>query len=179
MAETLNVPTILRQLDEFDFVGVFDRGVPNRERFVFRSTRQVKLSEYIVTLAAKTDPPQPGLPASFLPIPQYTLWFNYEGLIGSGFWIFVYTGPGERQMTRESSTKEPALVLHWGLKNTVLNDPMTEPVLLHLEGLAGPSLPRFPTLVLSPVPETDEQNQLLKSIRAYVTKELEDQAKKK
>jgi hypothetical protein len=176
------MPTVLRQLDEFNFLGVFDRGVPNRERFVFRPTRQVKLSEYIVSLAVKVDAPRPGLPVSFLPIPEYTLWFNYEGLIGPDYWIFVYTGPGERQMTKEATTKEPALVLHWGIENTIMGDPATEPVLLHLEGIAGPSLPSFSNILrnpLNPLPESDVQNALLESIQAYLTKQLEDQAKKK
>jgi hypothetical protein len=182
MPTALQVPTFLRTLDEFSFLGVFDRGVPNRERFVFRPTRQVKLSEYIVSLAAKVDSPRPGLPVTFLPIPEYTLWFNHEGMIGPDYWIFVYTGPGERQMTKEAATKEPALVLHWGLENTVLSDPATEPILLHLDGIAAPSISLFSNILQNlhdPMPESDAQNALLERLRALVLKQLEDQAKKK
>lgn len=151
--------TIFRQIDEFVFIGTFDRGVPNNERFVFRPTRQIRLAEYLICLALRIKNDKPGWPDSFLPIPKYTLWLNHEGIIGPNYWIFVYTGPGDRQMTSEVTTGEPALVLHWGLDHTVLAEGGVEPVIFHLEGILGSSMPTFATLLQNPAPQSEAMNE--------------------
>lgn len=131
----------LRQIDELAFIGIYDRGVPNRERIVLRPTRRIALAEYIVALGLKA----PG--GLVRPLPNNLFWFSDEITIEPPYWIFLYTGPGERLFTTLQATKDPALVLHWGRATTLLQNPEIEPVVLQLGGILQPSAPTWEELL--------------------------------
>jgi hypothetical protein len=131
----------LRQIDELEFVGIYDRGVPNKERIVLRPTRRITLAEYVVNLGLKA----PG--GLVRPLPNNLFWFSDEITIEPPYWIFLYTGPGERLFTTLRSTKEPALVLHWGRPMTILQNPQVEPLVFHLGGILQPSAPSWEELL--------------------------------
>jgi hypothetical protein len=129
-----------RQIDELVLEGVYDRGVPNRERIVLRPTQRIRLAEYIVTLALK-------LPGGLVrPITDNMFWFTEEISIEPPYWVFLYTGPGETRFTTLLNTKEPALVVHWGRQATVLSSESIDPVIFHLEGMLAPSAPSWEDL---------------------------------
>ena len=123
---------MLRILDELSIIDVWERGVPNRERIAIKAVNEVDLSNYLLFL---------GLPLAdqlVFPLNEHLFWFGKE-IVVPPTWVIVYTGPGERKITTMKHTGEPALVLHWGKKHTVLNDPDVAPVVVGLEGvLVGP-----------------------------------------
>jgi hypothetical protein len=69
---------------------------------------------------------------------------------------FSFTGPGERRLTKEQHSGEPSLILHWGLRNTVLTDENVEPIIVHLDAILSPStLSLTEILRQQPVPKGD------------------------
>jgi len=119
--------TLLRTIDEITLVGIYDRGEPNAERIAYRAQRPVNLAEYIVCLAA-THPD-----GTVAPLTDRMLWLGGEQ-IDAGYWIFIYTGPGERRITKTTGG-EPAIVIHWGQRQTILTDQRVVPVMFHLDGI--------------------------------------------
>jgi len=119
--------TFLRTIDEIALMGVFEAGIPNQERIAYRAQRQVNLAEYIVCLAA-THPD-----GTVAPLTDHMLWLGGEH-VDAGHWIFVYTGPGERRATK-TLTGEPAIVIHWGYRQTILSDQRIVPAMFHLGGI--------------------------------------------
>lgn len=126
---------LLRILEEFEIVGVWERGVPNKERIAIKAKQSVDLSNYLLFL---------GVPLSdqtAFPLTTDIFWFGKE-IVDSGTWVILYTGPGDRKYTKMESIGEPALVLHWGKKTTILNSENIVPVMVSLEGvLVGPHPP--------------------------------------
>jgi hypothetical protein len=119
---------MVRILDEIEIFGVYDRGVPNEERIALRVKRQINLRDYLMIL---------GVPISeqlAFPLEGNLYHFSSE-LVDSPAWIFFYTGTGERRITREVQTGEPAIVIHWGKQYTILNDERVVPVILGIDGV--------------------------------------------
>ncbi len=114
---------------ELEIWGVYDRGVPNAERIVFKPRIQVNLGNYIVTIGFQ---PQPGTPATL--IQNQLFWFG-ELLVTPPSWVFLYTGPGTPTITHENMTKEPVQSLYWGSKQTLFSNGSIVPVILRLNGI--------------------------------------------
>jgi hypothetical protein len=119
---------MIRILDELEIWGVYDRGLPNRERIVIRTKAPVSLGDYIMFLGV------PGEGQTAWPLIDHVYWFGPENLV-IPMWVFVYTGTGQRLISSEEKTGEPALVLHWGKTRTVLHDPNIVPVIVSIEGI--------------------------------------------
>ena len=64
--------TLLPIIEDIGFSGVYDRGVPNQERVVYRIVHQANLGEYMLSLAA-TDPS-----GNVVPLPNNLLWLGEE-----------------------------------------------------------------------------------------------------
>ncbi len=124
---------ILPTIFEMSLVGVFDRGVPNRERIVLRPTDKVNLHEFFLVLAVRLDN------GMVMPIHNQAFWFPDIELAPPG-WIVVYTGPGTSTRTTIPESGQPAHTFHWGNKQTVLNRPEVVPILFSLGGILTPPL---------------------------------------
>jgi hypothetical protein len=125
---------VLPIIDELAVSGVQDRGIPNSERILLRVLQRVRLTEFILCLGASA--PEGG---TFL-LKDLMFWFGDESWLEPPYWIFVYTGPGERRLTHVTNSGEPALVLHWGRPSTLFTNSSLEPVLLRLGGIATEAL---------------------------------------
>lgn len=121
-----------RILAELEITGVWERGIPNRERIAIKVKEPLDLSNYILVL---------GIPIAeqiAVPLEDHAFYFGKE-TIYPPHWIIIYTGPGDRKLTHMQDSREPALVLHWGKPTTILNDERIVPVLISFEGiLVGP-----------------------------------------
>lgn len=123
---------MLRVLYELEIAGIWDRGIPNKERIAIRATQEVDLSNYLLFLGV------PVADQAAIPLTTDLFWFGKE-IVVPPTWVIVYTGPGERKITSMKDSNEPALVLHWGKLNTVLNNTNVVPIIVSLEGvLVGP-----------------------------------------
>gem|GEM_PF-6571704 len=133
---------------------------------MLRPVREVRLGEYILCPGYKVEANRPGGSPSYLPIPGYTYWFSFDAQqIGPPYWIFLYTGPGERRMTTELNSKEPALILHWGQTQTLFGIENVDPVLLHLDGIVGPSA--SPLSAVGHLPTPKSESALLELLSDY------------
>ena len=128
----MNKMAYLPTIEELTFVGAFDRGKPNDERIVLRPTRPVNLAEYIACLSVQSPNGQ------IIPLQNQMFWFSEE-IVEPPAWIFLYTGSGTRRITKTQQSGETALVLHWGHRQTVLQDERVTPVVFRLGGLLTPT----------------------------------------
>ncbi len=116
----------LPSITEIEFAGVFDRGVPNSERVVLKVLQTVRLAEYAVCLAAKTES------SGVFPLTDQFFWFNDEALVEPPYSVYLYTGPGQTRRTHVQGTGTPAIVFHWGRNVTLLDNSRVEPVLFRI-----------------------------------------------
>ena len=106
---------ILPPVHELSVVGIFDPGIPNRERIVLRPTQPLNLAAFALILSATA-------PEGVTPIPNQFLWLG-ERWLSPPAWIVVFTGPGRFQEGAHQTTGEPVLELHWGQPGVVLGRP--------------------------------------------------------
>ena len=106
---------ILPPVHELTVVGVFDAGVPNRERVVLRPTETLNLASFALVLSAVSD-------GGVIPLADQFFWLG-EKWVTPPAWIVVFTGPGQYREGGHQTTGEPVLELHWGRASVVLNIP--------------------------------------------------------
>jgi len=127
---------ILPPVHEFGTVGIFDSGVPNRERIVMRPTQILNLAEFALTVSSVDDN------GSVTPIPDLFLWLG-ELWVTPPSWIVVFTGPGSFNQGAHSQTGETVFELHWGRANTIFGSPNLAVSLLRIGGISSQTAPRF------------------------------------
>lgn len=108
-----------------EIFGVYDRGVPNLERIVLRSTGQADLRSYYMMLGARV----PLSSDRILPLPDQCLWLG-ERVVAPNSWVFVYTGSGTDIVTTENHTKQPLQAIFWHKPSVVLSNPDVIPFLV-------------------------------------------------
>jgi len=128
--------TLLPHLYEIDFWGVYDRGVPNAERIVFRALQPIELGRYIVASGVR----QPGGVVRLL---YDNVYWAPEVIIEPPAWVFLYTAPGKPTITVETITQAPVHALYWGKKETIFDLPEVVPTILRLDGVyIAPEIPK-------------------------------------
>lgn len=110
---------------ELELFGIYDRGVPNRERIVLRAHRPVDLSNYALLLGIR------GKHGSIVPAPDQFQWLGATRVEGPA-WVFVYTGPGQPTVTLETTTKEPAHSIYWNKPSVIFTDPQLIAALVYM-----------------------------------------------
>lgn len=115
-------------ITEMTIVGVFDRGVANQERIMIRVNETVNMGQYGLLLGLRSEG------AAAIPINDCFYWFG-EGLVHSGEFIFVYTGPGEPVDSILPDNKTKTYSLHWGRDTTVLQNIEVVPILFQTDAV--------------------------------------------
>lgn len=123
---------IVADIFELTIVGVFDRGVPNRERIALQANDTVNLGRYGLMIGVRGDT------GSAFPIRDNLLWFG-DGFLEKGDWLFVYTGPGQPKVTKLPSNEERLISAHWGRTQTVLHNPDIVPILFRVDAVQVPN----------------------------------------
>ena len=119
---------ILPDIVELQLVGVFDRGEPNRERIVIKSTSYVNLAQYGVLLGYMMD--------NGMAVPYRDNFYHFpEKLVLPNTWVFLYTGPGTDQETTRINTQEPAWVFHWQRPSTIFAQSRNVPVIFKMDSV--------------------------------------------
>ena len=120
----------LRQRPALELVSTADRGIPGRERVYLKTNSDVRLREHLL-LAGVLLPNR-----QLVPLRNHMLWLGDHDL-DRGYWVVVYSGPGQNAFfTQFQTTKEPALVLHWGHTSTIFNDKRVVPCVIRIDALS-------------------------------------------
>ena len=108
---------------------VFEAGVPNRERIVFRPTASVELSGYGVWICLQLAD------GTVRPITNYSFWFG-KVKVDPPSWVVIFTGKGEYRVVEHSETKEPIYCFHWGSEQTLFNHRVVVPVIYRFDSFS-------------------------------------------
>jgi hypothetical protein len=134
---------IVADLCELAIVGVFDRGIPNRERIVIVPQQQVNLGQYGLMLGLRAS----GNTA--VPIRDNLLWFG-DGFVDTSDMLFIYTGPGEPRATAIPNGRGRIISVHWGRGTVLFGDPNFVPILFRIDAVTIPAAE--PAIALTPPP---------------------------
>ncbi len=104
----------LSPVPELSVIGIFDAGVPHRERIVMRPMQAVDLSYFalIVGVQSKTG---------IIPLNDCFRWLGPK-VIGPPSWLVVYTDTGDDVDTSHTTSGEPVHIMHWGRTRTLFID---------------------------------------------------------
>ena len=119
---------IIQNTTELRILGVYDRGIPNKERIVLEALDSINLAQYGLLLAFQV----PGYPA--VPYQDHFFWLT-EREVAPGTLVFIYTGPGEFRETIMPNTLTPVLVMHWGKMQTILANTTVVPTLIRIDAV--------------------------------------------
>ena len=106
--------TYIAPVFELSVVGIFDAGVPHKERIVLRPTQAVDLSHFALIIGVNTA-------TGVVPLTDLFRWLG-PATIAPPSWLVVYTDPGEDVETVHEQTGEPVHVRHWGKSHTLFID---------------------------------------------------------
>lgn len=132
--------------DDLELLGVFDRGVPYQERIVFKCKKALNLGDFGLVLGSFTGHDE-ARGNTALPYRDTFYWFgNVE--VDENTYIYLLTCDGNPRFTVTTVTKDPALVIHWGKEQTILNNESIVPILFRFSdiiiGRAQETLPSVP-----------------------------------
>ncbi len=105
----------LEPILELEIVGIYDRGIPNKERVVLRPNMALNLQGFV--LGAGWEFPN----GTVFPISDRTLFFT-EQWIDVESWVVIYTGKGA-SLVSEMPTGETAYTYHWGRSAVLFSNP--------------------------------------------------------
>jgi hypothetical protein len=127
---------IIPPVHELAIVGVFDPGIPNRERIVLRPTEAVNLAAFGLLLSVTGDG------GGVFPISDQFFWFGGRW-ITPPCWLVVFTGPGQYNEGMHETSGEPVLEFHWAKRAVVLGEKNISVSVIRLGGISSfqPSIP--------------------------------------
>jgi hypothetical protein len=104
---------------ELTVVGLFDAGIANRERVVFRVEAPLHFANFYVGLAIKLND------GNHSPLTDFVYWMGHYGKAEwapPGALIILYTGRGEDLITTVADEAYiQAYVMHWGRDKTLMS----------------------------------------------------------
>lgn len=127
---------VLPHIDDLELLGVFDRGIANRERIVVRAKKATEMAQYGIIVGY--NPMGPGTVSR--PYNDYFFWFG-DGIVQRNETVFVYTGAGDPRKTTIEGTDEVAYVVHWGQPSTLFADSRNVPIIVALSQILVPGPP--------------------------------------
>lgn len=119
---------MIRELTEIGLLGVWDRGVPNKERVVMQCHAGLNLQEYCLICGPT------GATGSVLPSTDH--FYKFPNIhVSPNSWIVLYTGGGQQFVAHKEDTGEPVHALYWGQELTVFSDPAWRAAILRIDGI--------------------------------------------
>lgn len=122
--------TLLAGIAELQLFGVFDRGVPNKERVVLRPTVAMDIGAYVVIAGVRAPPPHNLIS----PLRDHMFWFG-SGVLTANDWIFLYTGHGTPSKYPNAEGSGQIYTTYWGHDLTIFHDPQVIPAVVRLNGV--------------------------------------------
>lgn len=138
-SETLTNSTLIPVVTELRLVGVFEPGVPNRERIVLKVETRLDIGMYAIVLGRRVQ--QVGHAA---PMTDSMYWIG-SGTVEPNDWFYLFTGSGTRTIIPPDVDHGKLFVEFWGRPLTVFQDGQIVPMLWRLSGAtverSAPELP--------------------------------------
>ena len=119
---------IVGNVTELEIVGVFDRGLPNKERIIIYVNDSTNMGQYGIMLGIRTQN------AMATPIADQLFWFG-DGIVAKDDVLFIYTGPGVFQHSPFPNSTSTGYSLHWGKASTVLANSTIVPILCRIDAV--------------------------------------------
>lgn len=118
--------------EELNFVGIHDAGVPNLERVVLQANRSASLANYMIVAALR------GNGQSAIPLPDNALWLG-NLTVSAGDWIYIYTSPGQAQITPLPNSMIKMVSLYWGKNQTIFQGAHLTAALVQISKVQHPA----------------------------------------
>ncbi len=140
---------ILPPILELSLQGVFDSGVPNRERIILRPTEDVDLTQFGIMLGVRMDG------GAVWPIRDQFFWFG-NIRVAPPSWIVVVTRAGEFRTTNHPKTGHTIYWMFWGRNEVVFSDGKIVPVVFQIGSvlIGGHVTPPVPPPPPQTIPKT-------------------------
>ena len=125
---------IFPDIRDINIVNVYERGVPNKERSLFKTDTLLNLGEYGVMIGL--------LQKNGLALPYHDNLYPFKDVnLPPNSWIFLYTGPGTDYNGKMPHDNSPFHVFHWGKPTTVFAHSLIIPVLFRIGAVQLGSFP--------------------------------------
>ena len=125
---------------------VEDRGQPGQERIYVQIAEPVDINHWALIACMGTTP------GFGLPVTNHFLWLGALGTGGSS-WILIYTGTGPAPAySTIEGTDQTALVIYWGLSETIFQSERVIPVLVRFDMIEFPPFWSVPPSLPHPAP---------------------------
>jgi hypothetical protein len=115
-------------IDRVSLFGVYDRGVPDKERIVLQAHREVDTAALGLLVGFRQ------VDGSVIPMNDCYFWFG-SGTLKATNWIHVHTGKGAPTSGTGTVTNEPIFRVFWGREKTIFDSPQMVPVLICVDTL--------------------------------------------
>lgn len=113
---------------ELSLLGIYETGIPGKERIVLRPTESVNLAQFGILVGQK-------LPNDHVtPFNDCFFWFS-ELVIPTPSWIVVFTGQGKFEISKHPQNGQPVYIFFWGRKETIFHQPQVVPVIFQLSSV--------------------------------------------
>lgn len=108
---------ILPPIAEISRIRILDRGVANKERIAIKFSLPSDLGAFCLVCGTT------NFSGGIVPSRNH-LFILPDEEVEADTWVIVYTGVGERRWTTLRNSGSLALVLHWGRKKTLFDNPL-------------------------------------------------------
>lgn len=116
---------------ELEVYGVFDRGVPNKERIAILAKQPVNIGQHGVMIGIRENS------GRALPIKDNLFWFG-DAQLNAGDWLFIYTGDGKPSVSELPNSISRIFSIHWGRPKTVFDARELVPILFRVDAVFIP-----------------------------------------
>jgi len=123
------VTSFIPAINEIRLLGVFDAGIPGKERVVLKVEADIDIGWYAIILSSKT-----ASTGHAIPIRDSMYWVG-SGIVSANDWIFLFTGSGTKSTVPAADGKAKLFLEYWGRPQTIFHDPRIIPVLWRLSGI--------------------------------------------
>jgi hypothetical protein len=123
------ITSYIPQIDELRLLGVYDRGIPNKERIVLKAKQNLDIGWYALILSIRG--PSPG---HATPMRDSLYWFG-SGNVAANDWLFIYTGTGTDTKIPSNDKTCTLFIQFWNRPQTIFHNKQIVPVLWRLNGI--------------------------------------------
>ena len=121
---------IVGDVTELDIVTILNRGLANKECIAVSVREAVNMGRYGL-MVGQHDATASRYSAPFF---DNLFWFG-DGIVNTGDWLFVYTGPGAPHTTTDQNGVNKLYTMHWGKQHTMFANSTVVPILFRVDAV--------------------------------------------
>ncbi len=116
-------------IPELRLLGVFEPGIPNRERIVLKVETKLDIGMYAIVLAQRGQ-----TTGHATPLRDSMFWIG-SGNVEPNDWFFLFTGAGQQRLIPPEGDNGRLFIEFWGRPQTIFHNSQIVPVLWRLSGV--------------------------------------------